>query len=1193
MSWRRILFLTALLLVTIVGATWFVLQRTGAATGLVRSFLANLLATEFKLENAQVDLFGGYLTLNDFEVLDPKRPGSRLVAAQTLRLAVDTDPLGGVLAIHQVDIDGLQLDLDLTEGRSPNLAELLRQELPEGQGGLKVVTPARVRHARARVRVDADLPALEFSRVELQVQRSLADDGTADRERGVVSGRARFDNLGVAVDLLGDLDLVAQTCRLQAKIGDLDVDAPFLRRLLPLLRTELEADVGDGRLHYMTLQLDLPLSGDQDIVAGAAFEFSDVHCQLPQLPVPLRGATVRGVVSTRDGGIGQFTGERLVGSGETKVVAKVTDFLDAPRLEVRGEGHGVALDETVRTALRSFAAGAAVVDGLRPSKGSADFHLYLREPGTDRSVIDLDLQLHDVSLAYHGFGPPEHRVAFPLQIVGASGRVHLRDQIVSLEDVSARLAPAAGGGEVTMSGRVEAGRRADNVSIDLFAPELKFTPALREAFAVLMRDDGELYDQFQPRGAAAVRLRVRPGENGQSSWQVNVEPRDAEVTWARFPLPIAGVRGQIVARPQGLELDLQARTGDATATLRGRLLAPPDGGDVSKGRIDLRIVAERVPLDGSLRHASTTLSPNLDRMWDELAPSGACDTTLFVRRMSEHTDLVYDLQMNLVDARALPRSFPLPITHMHGEVFVHGRGEAVAVQIDAVRGTLQETDGGGCDLAVVGTIDIDDGYTEDLTAVLRGLDLTPEFGALLEDTGAVGRGTWDVMRPSGRVDVITRQQQEQGTPPVRRFSVLMRDARSDAEMLPRPATNLSGELEIEGGELTFRDVRARVGSAIVTCSQGRVGPADEPGRTEVGFVVSAERFPLDDTFARLFVGPLRKAVLERQLRGHMNVNGLSLRFLLPSDGSESPIEVVIAGRVEALDVEMLLGTRLQDVSGAVTLHESRVHRNGGTLTGSVTRGSLTFFGHPILDVQSDFVADAERFRMQGLQFGLHGGQARGRNPAGDSLVYELARTPDGAGTLAADLRFEGLSLREFLQHCGLTNTPFRGTTQGWIRLDRLDGYDFVDMAGEGSIEILDGNLGTVPIFTAIYALMAEVNRPRFRSMSLQFEVADRDIELRDLVLQSPLITVQGGGSMSMDGYLDVVLTTDSLFGGSADLLLLPPVIQIITSNLVRFHLFGYPRNLHAQQRWFAQSDPGRRPLMPVPPRLDQPMRPDY
>jgi len=1196
MSWRRILLLTAGLFAVLLVATWFVLQRTGAVTGIVRSLLEHRLVAPFRLDRAQADLFGGSLTMYDLALADPTRPGTDLVSADSLQLGVETDPLGNVLAIHEVVVDGPRVDLDLTDDHVPTLPRLLRDTDAPGDLGVEAVTPARLSRGHARVRVDAELPVLEFSQVELVLQRVLGDDGGVDRRRGALRGSARCDNLAVDVELLGEIDLVAERVRLQAKIGELVVDASFLRRLMPLLRTQLRDDVASGKLQELTLQIDLPLGATGEPIAESSFAFTDVDCTMPELPVPLRGASVRGTVSTRDGGTAKFTGQRLLANGDTQVVAKISDFFNHPRLEVRGTGHNVVIDQTVRTALGCFRAGQAVVDGLRPTTGTADFDLYLRAIGTPDEVVDLDLQLHGVALAYHGFGAEATRVAFPLPIVDAQGRVHLRDDVVSIEEVTAHVAPEAGGGEMTMSGRVDPGgdRGPERVSVDLQAPQLHFTPALRAAFARLVRDDGDLYDQFMPRGAAAVRLQVRPAEDGSSSWQVVVEPLGADARWQGFPLPLRDVRGQIVARPEGLTVDLAAAYGSARATVRGRMMAPPDQpGAIAQGTIDLRIAATNAPLDDEMHAASVALAPPVETVWKDLAPTGTASATLHVRRGDAASPLVYDLALNLLDVQALPRSFPMPVTHAHGDVFVHGRGNEVEVHVDAIRGLQQEKAGAGAEFAVVGTIDSDsDGYFENLTAVVRDLDLDAELGRTLENTGAVGRGTWDVLRPSGRVDLVCRQETENDKE-TRHYTVLLRGVRSDAEMLPRAATDVTGELTVEEGVLRFQDLRARMGDALVTCSSGYVGPSAEPTKTEVAFTVSAERFALDDTFARLFVGPMRQAVLERQLRGAMNINGLHLRFVLPGDGSDTPIETILQGQIEALDVELVLGTRLQQVNGVVTLDESRVTRDGGTLLGNVTKGSLHLFGHPCVDAQAEFTADAERFVLRDLSLGLHGGRVQGRTPTGDSLVYELAKTADGQGRLATDLEVSGVSLREFLLHCGMVGAPYHGTVQGWIELRRLDGYDFVDMAASGSLRILDGNLGTVPLFTSIYALMDERNRPRFESLSVNFDVGDRNLELRDLALRSPLIAVHGGGSMSMAGYLDIVLTTDSFLGGGADMLLLPPVIQMITSNLVRFHLYGYLRDLHAEQRWFAQRDPRRRRLTPVPPQLEKTRRPDF
>src|SRR5262245_6240068 len=191
MSWRRILLLTAGLLVVLLVATGFVLQRTGAVTGIVRSLLEHRLAAPFRLDRAQADLFGGSLTMYDLALADPTRPGTDLVSADSLQLGVETDPLGNVLgAIHEVVVDGPRVDLDLTDDHVPTLPRLLRDTDRPGDLGVEAVTPARLSRGHARVRVDAELPVLEFSQVELVLQRVRGDDGGVDRRRGALRQRA-------------------------------------------------------------------------------------------------------------------------------------------------------------------------------------------------------------------------------------------------------------------------------------------------------------------------------------------------------------------------------------------------------------------------------------------------------------------------------------------------------------------------------------------------------------------------------------------------------------------------------------------------------------------------------------------------------------------------------------------------------------------------------------------------------------------------------------------------------------------------------------------------------------------------------------------------------------------------------------------------------------------------------------------
>jgi hypothetical protein len=1200
MSWRRIFLLAAALIAVIAGSTWFVLQRSGAATGLVRKAIAQALAAPFQLGRAQVDLLDGRLSVQEFTLPDPSRPGRSLVAVDDVRLSVETDPLGGVLAIHDISVQGAHLDLDLTAGHAPRLADLLHKSTstandPNASQSPAEIIPIHVTGTSLRIRIDASLPDLEIQDLELHLQRNQRDDGAVDATHGSLTGRARIANFDLPVELRGDLDLATGASRVQASVIDTAIDERLLQSLLKFINADLPADAVRGKLRHLLLWSEATIGSGNPPVFGAGFQLDDVHSSLDKLPVPLRGASMHGVADTRGNGSARVTASNLLPDGETEVIAKVTGLFTTPQIEVRGKGRNIALDETVSAAMRSFPAGFAVVDGLRPTAGRADFDLFLRDPGQPTEIVDLDLGLKGVALSYNGFGDPDTRVRFPLPVVEASGHVHLRSDILSIEDVTAHLAPEAGGGDVRMSGRVNVSHEhRGEVHIDLDVPKLTFTTALRTALGTLVRDDGALYDQFQPRGAAAVRLQVRPQGDPEGQWQVQIDALGGELTWSGFPLTLSSVQGRVLASDDGMKIDLSGRRGDATLEVKGVLQSPAERpGAITSGPIDLRIRAAGVPLDSDLRTASVMLSPDLEAVWKKLSPTGICTADLSVRRANGDAETGYDLAMQVANGTAKADALPIPITDLHGDVFVHGMGKRLDVQIDAIRGRLQEHDGRAAQMALVGIVKTHPTYAEDLTIVVRQLELDTALGQALEASGGLTPGTWAALKPSGTVDVISHQARNGDAAPQLDHTVLMRDVRSDAEMLPQPATDVTGELEIRGGSLAFRSVRARLGGALVNCSAGRVGATGAGGRTEVAMQLSAERFPLDDNFARLFLGPMRQAVLDRQLRGLLNVHSLSLGFLLPTAGTEEQIEVTLKGNFEAIDVEALLGTRLQAVNGFLELDDSRVNKDGGLLRGRFTRGSFRLLGHGCDEAQAEFEADPSQFTLRSLDLRVHGGKVAGRDPAAKALAYRFARSDAEPGVLSTDLQVRGVALNEFLRDCGLVDAPYSGTLEGTIRLNELHGADLVDLDAEGALAVFDGNLGQVPLFTSIYALMDERSRPRFDQMSVQFKTKDRVLELSNLQLSSPLVAVRGEGSLTLDGYLYVVLTTDNFFGGNADMLVLPQVLQWVTSSIVRFHLFGYLRDLRAEKRWIAQRSPRRQMLTPIPPRVTIPKRSDF
>lgn len=1173
----------------LLAATWVVLQESGATRAFVRSMLGRVLATDWALQDAVVDLGQGTLTLTGLRIDDPQVHGHRLAQVDQLRLGIDTNPLGDLLSVHTVEIEGLDLHIDLRTGRVPALADLLRDPTGDARAPKDRLPPIRVRRSRVELQVSADAPPLVLADVNLDL---LPERATPSRAH--LSGTAHSPEFGLTFTLDGMADLLRTEFQATARMPPLRVDDELLRRLRTYL-PGLPATGITGSLQQVVLWFEMrgALADDGTVpgpAAGLVAEARNVNCKLPQIPYPITGASCEFAASTLDGGSLRMAARQSGPQGDLDVRTEMVQLWSEPRFEIRAKGRSVKVDADSISAMQSFADGRDIMAALQPTAGRVDLELFLQRRSDGSEDLEVDVGVTGAEMTYRGFGEPP--IGFPLPLTAVSGNVHVGDHVISIDNATGEVRPEAGGGTVHCNGTVATWPdKPTRVAVDLDSPRLRFTSVVRQALGTLLHDGGDLYDEFQPKGACAVAVRIRP--MNESGWQVRIAPDDAGITWRGMPVPVEAMSGQIQVRSDGVLFDVAARRGTGTVQARGRMLFPADD---SSGDTEIWVAARGLPLDASMRQGVSVLAPDVEAIWAELQPEGRCSAEVTVWRTAPETEFGYDGHLAFHDCRLAPVTLALPVRKVDGSLFLHGRGQEQRIDLDAVRGELPDLEGSGrAIVTAVGSLRRRQGSNEhaDLTAVVRDLRLDDRLANALDRIGALSRRTWNVLRPSGIVDMVFHRQRPLAGAPTRQdLTVQLRGVGSDAEMLPQPAREVTGQLRVTDGRVDFADLRARMGPAFVVCDAGHVTSApDDPTRTEVVFEVNSDRFPVDDNLAKLFEGPMRQAILDRQLHGTARVSKLRLKFLVPPEDSGQPFETTVQGFFQPFDVSLVLGARVEGVHGLVQVFESRVDRTGGTLSGTLENGSFRVFGQPCEALTGGFHADPDRVVFDPLSVRLHGGRIQGGDGA-QPLVYTLG-TGGQPGSLAANVEFDGINVNDLLEYGGMVMPPYSGTLRGQIRLDELRGADFVDMRGEGRVQLVDGNLGTVPVFTGIYAMVSESDRPRFESASTQFRVGERRIEFKELTLTSPLFQVAGSGSMTMDGYVDIKMTLDTLFGGSADLLVLPPILQAITSRLVRFHLFGPMRDLRAEQRWITQGDPRRLGLVPVPPRLDKPVRPDY
>jgi hypothetical protein len=413
--------------------------------------------------------------------------------------------------------------------------------------------------------------------------------------------------------------------------------------------------------------------------------------------------------------------------------------------------------------------------------------------------------------------------------------------------------------------------------------------------------------------------------------------------------------------------------------------------------------------------------------------------------------------------------------------------------------------------------------------------------------------------------------------------VHLRDVGSAARFLPGEATDLRGEIRVENGVVTLHGVQGRIDGAEVQLLQGDVRHHD--GATHVDVRVRAETFRVDHKLANLLTGPMRAAYLERQVQGNVRLDALRLRLRFPDDGG--PLSVDLDGQLLARGLRLVLAAEVRSLNGLCTIQGARIDEQGGFVAGTLANLSFTVFDQPVHSFQAAFHADPQRIEFRGVQMRLHGGRIEdgdaqeatgGQSDRMPALRYVLA----APGTLQANLRWRGVSLREFLRAASPNPPPLAGSVSGTLHLLGLRGGDVVSMAADATVEIANGSLGEVPVFAPIFAILEPRKRPRFDQLRMTFALRDGTAQVRELMVGSPLMNVTGNGRVTLDGYVDLVLEFPDLFGTPGDIVILPSILRFLSSQVVRFHVYGWLRHLKARPRLLWQSDPGRPRSQPLP-----------
>ncbi len=1178
-------------LVAIAVGTWLVLRSSGVSSSFVTRQLAQILDPQrFRLGSAQVDLGGGVVTLSDFSVRTGEA-GNRSTAslrAERVEIGVGTNPLRDPGTLRSVRAEGVVLEIDLIEGRLPDLTALLAARETDTGREPAAPPPILVERGELLIRFAPDTPALRIGDLGLELlpteagswQFGITGRGTGPRDEGLT--------------IEGHWDLAADVGAVQLRATDFAIDPDSIHAYHPAAGEFLADAHVRGQVTELTLHA-ARAGADQQMELSVSTHVEELALQSSALPYPLEGASAEATFRPfHEGGSLQAKIVDHGTDGNFEARAKLTALFDGERqVDLEVVARDVLVRPAIGQALRNVPEARLAWDAFQPRGGRANAHIRFHHPSPvegREQQFGLELELFDVGATFIGMAESDgaRRFGFPHPLTGLHGTVTVRDGVVGVDDVRGRLGDE---GTIRVDGRiVTESRRAPDVDLVIEGDDLPFSAQMLDALRNLDSRAATVWEEYQPAGRARLRVDVRVGPGFESGGDaeaagvaVRIEPLLASASYADFPVRVDDIVGSIEIRESEILVDLEGQRGGAPLAVR--VAVHDDAGTAAdpdrRFATEVRIVGQDIRPDDEFDAALRGLGPELAETLDLLGLRSGGDVDLHLWRRRAGEDLDYDLRVDLEDGTAELKTLGLPFRDLTGPVFVHGNGSRARIEVGGVRGHIDQRlddDAPPPSLFVHGVVDTApaSGPHIDLTAVVEGLRLTEEVGAAIDRYEAFDLESWRVLDPRGVVDLVWRQHGDAGPDGYSQdLQVQLRGVRSAAPFLPAPAESLFGDLMIRDGEATLEHIRGTMAGKPVFCDGGFARHEDRA--TRISFQVSCPEFPIDDRLANLLEGPLRETYLAREVRGTAAVESLIFDFLFPDDSDS--FETRIRGVVIAQDVAMTLGTRVQKISGSWTIEDSWFTDDSGSIKGRVDNGGASLHGHRLTGGTARFEADIDSVRFHDVLCRLHLGRVRGAATSGPDAVYRFADD----GDLSFSLEWENLSLASLLEASAVQDANLRGNLAGHFTLEHLPGARLHEAVGSGDLRISDADLGKVPAFRAIYSYLERPRRPTFERLSTELDVRDHRISFSGLQLVSPLLEVEGKGSIGMDGYVDLQLDFPDFFGKSADWTLIPQLVRMLSNQIVQFHLFGDLRNPKVEPVWLGQDTPSRPPLEPIPP----------
>lgn len=405
-------------------------------------------------------------------------------------------------------------------------------------------------------------------------------------------------------------------------------------------------------------------------------------------------------------------------------------------------------------------------------------------------------------------------------------------------------------GRCTLNGTVDLeGKRFD---ADLVARRIEIGPRLRE---LLPPKAVQALDRYDFQGAVNLTTKLSVAWGGESpvvDLTASAELLGCAATWARFPLPITALRGEVVFDGASVHYrNIRGRAGSASIQFSGTT--------VPMKKVEIRFEALDRSLDEELRQAIEAMPPPpprpgappmkrhpLARLWERYnVAGGTIDVTAHSTYDIPARKWQVDATIRLRDAEATYEKFPYPLTGLTGTFEWRGEGverrrgargqrAAPAGSPPRHRGMTKIVDlrGRRGDAIVEITGESTDQGVIDVIIKASNVPLDKTLYAALHERW---KKTFDQFRPTGTIAVECRISGPTKKPlkPQYRLTIRPEGVSFRHVKFPHRIDNVRGEIRIdEKGRVTLHDLTGRLGE-IPLKFLGSVTPGPEGPVTDL------------------------------------------------------------------------------------------------------------------------------------------------------------------------------------------------------------------------------------------------------------------------------------------------------------------------------------------------------------------------